>query len=167
MEISHHMFMLLLVGGALLVGAEIFVPGGILGLLGALALIAAVLIGFRAFGPETGLLIAMGVTVLAGLSIAGWLRFFPRTRVGRKLTLAQDGKTFTMNTRAQGVREGAPGVALTDLRPAGIAKIGEQRMDVTAEGGWIAKNTPVVVLQARGNFVMVRARTAGDEQHAS
>jgi membrane-bound serine protease (ClpP class) len=45
---------------------------------------------------------------------------------------------------------GATGVTLTDLRPSGAARIGEERVDVVADSHWIAAGTPVKVVRAEG-----------------
>ena len=50
---------------------------------------------------------------------------------------------------------GAEGVALTDLRPAGAARIENRRVDVVANSEYIAKNTPLRVVQVEGVRVVV------------
>jgi membrane-bound serine protease (ClpP class) len=45
---------------------------------------------------------------------------------------------------------GASGVAVTDLRPAGVAKIGDERVDVVADSEWIEAGTPVRVIRSEG-----------------
>ncbi len=50
---------------------------------------------------------------------------------------------------------GATGVAETDLRPAGRAKIGGEHLDVVAEG-FVPPGTRVKVVAVRGNVVVVR-----------
>jgi membrane-bound serine protease (ClpP class) len=52
---------------------------------------------------------------------------------------------------------GAKGHAATDLRPAGKARIQHELVDVIAEGEPLDSGTPVVVVEARGNRVVVRA----------
>ena len=60
-------YVVLVISGLFLVGAEIFVPGGILGVMGAIALLAAIVIGFPAlspiFGPMGGLVSAVSIIV--------------------------------------------------------------------------------------------------------
>jgi membrane-bound serine protease (ClpP class) len=53
---------------------------------------------------------------------------------------------------------GAEGVAITPLRPAGTARIGDRRVDVVAEGALIASGEPVVVTLAEGARVVVRKK---------
>jgi membrane-bound serine protease (ClpP class) len=53
------------------------------------------------------------------------------------------------------VRAGSRGVALTPLRPAGKMKSGQAIIDVVTEGGFIDKGDTLVVLELRGNIVVV------------
>jgi membrane-bound serine protease (ClpP class) len=51
---------------------------------------------------------------------------------------------------------GSTGVALTQLRPSGMASINGQRVDVVAETGLIERGTPIKVVQVEGVRVVVR-----------
>ena len=54
---------------------------------------------------------------------------------------------------------GSAGVALTDLRPAGAARIAGQRVDVVANCEYIAKDTPLEVVSVEGVRVVVEKRS--------
>ena len=47
------------------------------------------------------------------------------------------------------------GVAVTDLRPAGMAQINSQRLDVVTDGEYVEKETPVIVTGISGNRIVV------------
>jgi membrane-bound serine protease (ClpP class) len=51
---------------------------------------------------------------------------------------------------------GAIGVAATALRPAGIARFGDDFIDVVSEGSYIAAGTRVQVVEIEGNRVVVK-----------
>jgi membrane-bound serine protease (ClpP class) len=51
---------------------------------------------------------------------------------------------------------GLDGVALTDLRPSGTARVGEERLDVVTEGGFIAEGSRVRIVQSDGYRHVVR-----------
>lgn len=53
--------------------------------------------------------------------------------------------------------EGATGVALTDLRPGGIAQLEGRRIDVVTEGDHLPSGTPVEVIADHGYRRIVRA----------
>lgn len=150
------LFLTLLFCGFLLLAVEIFVPGGVLGTLGAVALFGAVISAFAVFGPETGFLVAVLMLILMAVGLVLWIRIFPNTPIGRALTLSKDGQSFKLDADSDPNLIGAEGSAQSDLRPAGIAVINGKRMDVVAEGEWIAAGEPVRVIAARGNHVTVR-----------
>lgn len=52
---------------------------------------------------------------------------------------------------------GAVGVALTDLRPAGSAKVNGERLDVVAEGGFVDKGQRVRVIRSEAYRLVVEA----------
>jgi membrane-bound ClpP family serine protease len=52
--------------------------------------------------------------------------------------------------------EGQVGVALTSLRPAGLARIGDERLSVVALGGLIEEDTPITVVSVEGTEIRVR-----------
>ena len=58
---------------------------------------------------------------------------------------------------------GKHGTAITDLRPAGTALIGDERIDVVSESEWISAGTPVKVLSAEGYRHIVRSITEQQE----
>lgn len=145
-----------IVAGVFLLGVEIFVPGGVLGVLGALFLLAAIAMGFKAFGPDGGIISMLIIIVLAGVGVALWIRFFPRTRMGQHLTLTANGREFKAPSAAWKVLVGHEGVTHTPLRPGGIALIDGRRVDVVAEGNWIEAGRPVRVIKVEGSRVVVR-----------
>jgi len=151
--------LLLLLAGAgfVLLLTETFLPGGVLGTLGALALLAAVILGYVEFGPltGTGILAAISVVTLIGFGV--WMAAFPRTAVGRKLTLSG---TLPAGSKLPDTSAlvGAEGVALTPLRPSGTARIGDRRVDVVAEGTFVACGEAIVVSVAEGARVVVRKK---------
>jgi membrane-bound serine protease (ClpP class) len=50
---------------------------------------------------------------------------------------------------------GKEGTAVSTLRPAGIALINNQRVDVVSEGGYIEQGTSIRVLEINGPRVIV------------
>ena len=154
------LYLILLLGGVLLIGAEIFLPGGIVGFLGALALLGAALVGGVKFETPYDLLSVAFIVVLAGIGVYLWIRFFPKSRMGRKLTLDADGSQFTSVARESAAWLNQEGQALSALRPAGLALVQGQRVDVVAESSWIPAGARVRVIAVEGNRIVVRPLTA-------
>jgi membrane-bound ClpP family serine protease len=154
------LYIILVASGLFLLGAEIFLPGGIIGVIGALALVAAIVVGFLAFGAQGGLLSGIVIVLLSGVAMILWAKFFPRTGVGRSLTLSQDGKLFKAGPADLKQLVGKEGVALTILRPSGMARIDNQRVDVVADGSYIAEGRTVKVTGGEGLTVPTSPRAA-------
>lgn len=148
------MFITLLLAGLLAVGAEIFIPGGIVGAAGVLALFGAVAFAF-AYDTTFGFYAAISVFVLLALSLWIWLKVFPKTRIGRSLSLETDGQAFKAPAQPVDLA-GQEGVAHSELRPAGFADIGGKKIDVISEGNLIPSGARIRVIRVEGNRVIVR-----------
>ncbi|MFA5688713.1 MAG: NfeD family protein [Kiritimatiellales bacterium] len=144
----------LLSTGLFLIGAEIFVPGGILGICGAAALIAAVIIGFTVFPPVLGWLSLLLILILTALAVFLWMKFFPKSPIGRALALNQNS-AITGKTDSEW-KTGMRGTALSDLRPAGKALLDGRRADVIANSTWIEQNASIEISKVEGNRIYVR-----------
>ena len=150
-------FSALLAAGLLLVIAEVFIPGGVAGVVGALAVLGAMGIGLVSFPPPWGFLSALSIVVFGGIFLLMWVQFFPRSRAGKRMALHSDGATFKSAAPPPDTLRGASGEALTALRPGGIALFEGKRYDVLADGGeWIAAGTPVRVTSIRDGHLLVR-----------
>jgi len=155
----------LVVVGVLLIAAEVFLPGLIVGTIGLLCLIGSVVLVFVQYGPAAG---ALAAFVVGGLTIAGfvlWLFLFPRTFIGRRIML-HTSQPATHAAEEHRSLVGETGEAITPLRPSGTARIGGKRVDVTAVGEFLEQGETVVVVAADGMRVAVR-RKDGLEPAAS
>lgn len=148
-------YITLLVCGLFLIGVEIFLPGGVIGTLGALALAGAVIMGFMIFPPVYGWLSLALILLLAGFAVFIWMKFFPNSPVGKALSLAQNISKKDQDDSPW--KPGMKGTALSTLRPSGRALIEGQHADVIADDGtWIEQNAPVEVVKVSGNRIYVR-----------
>jgi membrane-bound serine protease (ClpP class) len=55
---------------------------------------------------------------------------------------------------------GFRGVSETDLRPSGLARIRDHKVDVVTDGEYVARGTPIVVTAIEGHRVVVKAERA-------
>jgi membrane-bound ClpP family serine protease len=143
----------LLIVGGLLLFLETLLPGLIAGTIGLACLIGAVTLGYRDFGYQTGSLLLGGVLVGLGIGTWCWLKFFPDSRLAAKFI--SQGAVGELGTDKPELLH-ATGVALSQLRPSGIAQINGQRVDVVTEGGLIDRGTRVRVVTVEGARVVVR-----------
>lgn len=146
---------------------EIFVPsGGLLALLGGLSIIAS-LIAFFMHDINTGL-IATGIYIVFGPIIA-WIAFkiWASSPLAKRMVLGDiDGggefaKQESESQRRERLDElhsliGSKGETITVLRPVGVVRIGDQRLDAMAESGVINANMSVEVVEVYDNQIKVR-----------
>lgn len=147
--------LILAVVGILAVLAELVLPGGILGVLGALCLIGAVIATYVEYGATAGTIALVLFVVIGFVVLALWMKFFHRLPFTRQLVLRDEaGIDPSRETRPSLV--GQIGIALTDLYPSGKARIGDDKIDVLSEGALITRGTPIEVVETRGPSIIVR-----------
>lgn len=153
---------LLLIGaGLVLIAVELFLlPGfGVAGVAGGLALAAGFylsLVSDMATGADY--LQALGLFSLSVLVVilVAWalLRRLPRSRrfsaSGIMLGESTSREAGYLSAAVRPELIGSTGVAVTDLRPAGAARFGKERLDVVADANWISEGTPVRIVRSDG-----------------
>lgn len=152
---------LILVGIVLLAIEALVLPGfGVAGVLGLGVLGYAV---FRVF-QESWVTVLGGSVVFGGMLLASLLWVLPYSRVASRFRLAtRIGRTPDAVTATPGRSDERAdllevvGTALTDLRPSGLARFGDERIDVVTLGDYVAAGTSVRVVRVEGNRVTVRA----------
>lgn len=158
---------LLLAGVAVaLLAAEVFfIPGfGIAGALGIAALLGAFVLSMTGVGDTAAVIvgatwrvvIALLVALVAGLVL---LRFLPRLPFARRMVLESNLGSGPAHGSAPPSDQrwlGKLGHATSVLRPAGIADIEGERVDVVSDGSLIEPGAPVVVTHVDGNRIVVR-----------
>ena len=151
--------LLMLAAGLVLLAVEVFViPGfGWTGVLGLVAMIGAVILSVSPGPADAALTFAIIMSSFTLLGIAMWA-VGSRLRAGHPLLggmLRRDEGYIANLPRPE--LEGLDGIALTDLRPAGTAQFGDERLDVVSEAGWIPAGSPVRVQRSEGYRHVVRA----------
>jgi membrane-bound serine protease (ClpP class) len=155
---------LLVAGGIVLLLLEVFVvPGfGVTGVAGLIALLAGLTMSLFGAGAAARSIVnaVSRVAISSVVAIAGsfaLFRLLPFLPGGRKLVLATAlGRTESTEQPERPSLLGAVGNSLTALRPAGMAKIAGQRVDVVSEGEFIEAGQAVEVVREEGNRVVVK-----------
>ena len=146
-------------GGILLILCEIFLPGGIVGTLGGLMLMVSIIAAFIK-DPTLGACLLIGSLIFGMIALWLWVKFFPKTRIGKRVFLSANGKEWEGFDHSKKDLDGQCGVARTDLHPGGIAVFDSKRVDVVTRGELIEAGTPVEVILVEGNRVVVAGRPA-------
>jgi membrane-bound serine protease (ClpP class) len=148
---------LLLIVGYILLALELLViPGfGVAGIGGLGCLGVGAVLAVRYFGAGYG-----GLVVVVVIVVTTFLMIrIPRTRYGRSMVHRDslEGATAAQTPLAPG----ALGVAESDLRPAGIARFGEERASVVTDGEYIAAGEAICVTTVEGGRIVVEHIEAG------
>jgi membrane-bound serine protease (ClpP class) len=162
---------LLVALGLVLLALEIFIiPGfGIAGVGGILALVGGLALSLIGAGATGALVlwavgrVALSLLIAIGVSLV-LLRLLPHLPYGRGLVLASDldaraGYASAPETDRKWI--GAQGTAATPLRPAGIAWLNGERVDVVSQGEYIEADAPIEVVRVDGNRIVVRPTRGG------
>lgn len=144
----------LAVVGMLLILAEVFVPGGVVGTIGAI-LLAAGIVGAFFHSLNFGLCLLLAAMAGGLILFWAWMRYLPKSRVGKRLILQQDGAAWQGYDRGNPGLAGHRGVTKTPLHPTGIALIDGRRIDVVTRGEMIAAGKDVEVVEVEGNRIVV------------
>ena len=154
--------------GVILVGLEVLViPGfGIFGIAGGLALVGGLVmtqvgdLPMRADFAQAATVITAAM-VIVGISAWFLLRSLPGSwRLKRSGVLLPESTDRDEGYTSADVRlelEGAEGVAITALRPAGVGLFAEERLDVVSESDWIEEGSKIRIMSAEGYRHIVRA----------
>lgn len=133
--------------GILLLAVEIVAPGGILGILGGLALLAGSGLAFLEFGVDGGLL-ATGIAAgIGGIVLYCQFVYMPKSKFIKALSM-----TGTVSGRSQPTLAdadkivGAEGTTVTMLSPSGYVTVGGTRYEAHSQRGQIDEGAKVRVV---------------------
>jgi len=168
----------LIVGaGLVLLGIEAFiVPGfGIFGVAGIVAILTGLYMSLLGNIPTTPDFTRAGWVLTSSILLliaSAWalIRTLPSSSRLAESGIFLPAKTASaIGYESAEVRSdlvGKHGTAITDLRPAGTALIGDERIDVVSESEWISAGTPVKVLSAEGYRHIVRSVSEQEAEEA-
>ena len=145
--------------GISIIIAEIIIPSG-----GILSILAVGIFVYSLYMVFTGISVAAGMVVLIidlimiPVLIVLGLKFIARSPITLKETLSRE-QGVSSQSKDMDQFIGLEGTALTDLRPAGIALLSEQRTDVVTRGEYLEKGTPIIVIKVTGNQIIVKKQT--------
>jgi len=151
--------------GFILLIAELFVPGGIVGFIGgALVVMSLLFSGASVVHMAYSILIAVAIAIIGMVVL---MKFFGKNLhlfnklILRDATTTEEGYVSNIN-RIELL--GKTGVTLTPLRPAGTIQVDKERIDVVSEGSYIGSNKKVEIIEVEGSRVVVREMKIEQEE---
>lgn len=148
--------------GILLVFVEILIlPGfGAAGIPGIVIFCVGIGLVWAKSGVTTALIYAsVALIFVIPISVIG-LSLFRDSSVGKTFILSTSQKTedgFQAAPKELTSLVGKSGKTVTPLRPAGVALINGQRVDIVTQGEFVAAETDVEVILVEGSRVVVRS----------
>ena len=148
---------LLQVIGIMVIIAEIFIPS-----LGVLAVIALALLSYSIYIVFTSISTTAGVIftgldiIIVPLIVVLGIKILAKSPLSLKRELSKQNGVVSQKEKLE-TYINMKGTAVTDLRPAGMAQINSQRVDVVTDGEYIEADTPVIVTGVAGNRIVVEA----------
>ncbi len=139
----------------LLFELHVFPGHGISGVLGAIALFAAVVL---AFGLSFIFIAAQAISIAIVLSAIFTVlatRVYPESAFFRRITFAGVQGPDYVASRDFTALLGLTGIATSYLRPAGVARVDGERVDVLTEGDFVPAGSAVRVTRVQGSRVFV------------
>ncbi len=151
---------LLQIAGVAVIFAEILIPSA-----GILAIIALGLLGYSLFYIFSSLSMTVGIVFLIAdaIIIPIALIFGVKLLAKSPLTLKSDLSSedgVTSQDKSLDDYLGKSGVAESDLRPSGVARIDGKRLDVVTRGEYIEKETEITILSVTANQLVVCKKQA-------
>lgn len=151
--------LILFVVGIALVILELFLPGGIVGAIGAISILGSLFLATdNVVHMGISILIAIGVSIITSIIM---IRVFgKKMSLFKKIILTDSTNTENgyVSNRNRTELLGLEGVTLTQLRPAGTVLIENERIDVVSEGEFIQKDKNVIVVKVEGARIVVRMK---------
>jgi membrane-bound ClpP family serine protease len=151
--------LILFLVGALLLAAEVFLPGVVAGVIGGIALLAGSLLSFREFGL-TGGLVASGLAIgLVMLMLYLELVVLPKTAFGRRMVIQSTVAATSQPPVALAAEVmDKPAEALTALVPSGHVIVEGKRYEAFCRSGHADKGAALRVV-GLDNFRLIVTRS--------
>ncbi|TET37436.1 MAG: hypothetical protein E3J72_05930 [Planctomycetota bacterium] len=151
-------FALFFAGVGVLVAEVFIVSFGVLTLAALGCFVGGCVFAFYA-NQTFGMIFTLGNLIAVPIIVYLLIKYLPKTGVGRHLIRikpSSEEKTVSDQVKKNKRFMGAHGVAVSMLRPAGIAEIDGERIDVVTEGVFLDPGTLLEVIEVSGNRLVVK-----------
>lgn len=132
--------------GYLLILAEGFLPGGVLGLAGAFCIVLASYFAYQEYGNLMAPTLTFILGAFGGLLIVFIeFKWLSKSKLGRNLFLSSSTDGVSNNELPGDEIIGQSGKTLTEHKPEGITLLNGKNYDAFCEDGYLAKGTLIIV----------------------
>lgn len=135
---------------------EFYLPGAVMGILGAVLLLTSIV----SFAEQSGsfgatFLFFISEAILLFLLIKYTLRYIPRAKPGFSIYLHQDQKGYQASAYdAKAI--GKHGIVVSDLKPGGYIIVDGRKQQAISQSGYIPEGREVQVISGEAESLIVR-----------
>lgn len=146
---------ILQIAGILIIATEIFVPSlGVLTIISVCLFFYSIYFVFENISSSAGIiLIGLDIVFIPIIIIFG-MKMLSRSPLALKKKLSKKEGVTAQNKELENYMN-MEGISITNLRPAGVAIINKNRLDVVANGEYIEIDKPIIVTKITGNQIIV------------
>ena len=148
MELS--VIILIFLAGLVAIVIELFLPGVVLGLLGFLAVAGSIIYAAVGGYYVTAVVLTAATIALVPVFLVLW-----KSVLSKVMSLKADEVGFRPSTTIDESLVGLEGMALSPLRPSGIAELDGRRHHVVTRGEMLERGSRIKVIEVSGNRVVV------------
>lgn len=142
-----NVILILFLLGILLLAGEVFVPGAVLGIIGAISMFIGCLVAYNQFGVYGGVVATAVAVVLLGLTFYIELVWLPKTRLGKKLIVQSTiAGTSQPPLASKDAVIGKLVETITPLTPSGYVQLDGKRLEAYSQSGHISTGTTMRVV---------------------
>ncbi|HHU62716.1 MAG TPA: nodulation protein NfeD [Clostridiales bacterium] len=148
---------ILFIAGVILLIIEATIPGfGVVGIGGIICIVISIILASPS--PAAGLITILVSFGLTAVILPIIFKYAPKSKLFERIVLTvqqrkEAGYISSYDKSTDLI--GKTGIALTNLRPAGIALLDGKRIDVVSNGGFITMNTKIKVIKIEGIRIVV------------
>lgn len=131
------------------------IPGiGVIGVLGGILMCIGVYFAYKINATTGHITLACTAVLSVGLLVISL-----RSKTWNRMMLKAEIKSKAENEKTS-IRKGDAGISVTRLNPMGKARINGKLVEVKSFNKFINENTPLIVIQANSNQIIVKSADA-------
>ena len=150
---SEGLVVIICITGIFCVALEVYLPGGIIGSIGAVDILVAI---YYAYQNDTSFGTMILVSSLVGSIYISWasFKYLTKSASGRKALLLDTNIEVPEEKHLDLI--GQSGVALCDLRPTGRIDVGDEPLDAQTRGEYVDKDSLSKVISVEADHIFVK-----------
>lgn len=145
---------LLFIGGVVLIGSEVFLPGGIIGAIGGAMMIGGIAVSYSDYGALGAFVSTVIAITLVVVALYFEFRILPKTTMGKRLFMSASVQSSTTYSNVADDIIGRTCLTATALAPTGFVLLDGKKLEAASKSGFIEKNEEVKIT-GKDNFRII------------